>query len=38
MEKLTHIELTDIQCEEAKPRVFDVNSIVFQVWIDQWSL
>lgn len=33
MEKLTHIELTDIQCEDAKPRSFDLNvsSIVFQV-------
>lgn len=35
MEKLTHIELTDIQCEEAKPRSFDVNSIVFQVCLPQ---
>ena len=33
MEKLTHIELTDIQCQDAKPRSFDVNasSIIIQV-------
>ncbi|XP_045192858.2 protein NDRG3-like isoform X3 [Mercenaria mercenaria] len=32
MEKLTHIELTDIQCQDAKPRSFDVNasSIIIQ--------
>lgn len=32
MEKMTHIELTDIQCEDSKPRSFDVNasSIILQ--------
>lgn len=32
MEKLTHIELTDIQCHDAKPRSFNLNanSIVIQ--------
>lgn len=32
MEKLTHIELTDIQCQDVKARSFDVNasSIIFQ--------
>lgn len=32
MEKLTHIELTDIQCQDVKPRSFDVNasSIIIQ--------
>lgn len=28
MEKLTHIELTDIQCQDVKPRVFDTASSV----------
>ncbi|KAL4234168.1 Protein ndrg3 [Mactra antiquata] len=32
MEKLTHIELTDIQCQDVKPRSFDSNasSIIIQ--------
>lgn len=39
MEKLTHIELTDIQCEDVKPRTFDVNasSIIFQVRFRSWT-
>ena len=33
MEKLTHIELTDIQCQDVKPRSFDASasSIIIQV-------
>ena len=31
MEKMTHIELSDIQCQDVKARSFDVSSIVFQV-------
>ena len=31
MEKLTHIELTDIQCQDVKARSFDVNASTHQV-------
>ena len=40
MEKMTHIELSDIQCQDVKARSFDVNasSIVFQVVLDAKQL
>ena len=31
MEKMTHIELTDIQCQDVKARSFDVNASNLQV-------